>query len=70
MKGVSKERNMAFGDKDFEWLLQTLKFDDSLELDADYYGNIDSWSYPEAVALLTCPPKTDPFAMLGFGSKI
>ena len=55
MKGVSKERNMAFGDKDFEWLLQTLKFDDSLELDADYYGNIDSWSYPEAVALLSLP---------------
>ena len=46
---------MAFGDKDFEWLLQTLKFDDSLELDADYYGNIDSWSYPEAVALLSLP---------------
>jgi len=21
-------------------------------------------------SLLTCPPKTDPFAMLGFGSKI
>lgn len=46
---------MGNSGKDFEWLRKTLKFDDSLELDVDYYGNIDSWSFPESVALLSLP---------------
>ena len=44
---------MAFSGKDLAVLLKTLKFDDSLELDADYYGNLDSWSFKEAMAILS-----------------
>ncbi len=47
--------HMEEGDRKFQEVLKALKFTDSLELDAEYYGNLDSWSFPESVALLSLP---------------
>ena len=66
MEGVLKERKMAFSGKDLAVLLKTLKFDDSLELDADYYGNLDSWSFKEAMAILSVGGKHSQYEVIHF----
>jgi hypothetical protein len=59
-EGRVEGTHMEDNDRQFQEVLKTLKFTDSLELDAEYYGNLDSWSFPESVALLSLPGRSRP----------